>query len=135
MFLFVECWYLHGLGVRPEIVIGPHVSPEKRRKIEKSKDLFHLTEVYDDHKPEALEAALRTRIYCEGSYKEFCEKFLEKCRESGMINSSVSDLESHLFELGFDDEWLMFGIFPDNEKIKFEKPLSKMIYDIYRSSK
>lgn len=118
-----------------EIVIRPDAFPEKREKIEKSKDLFHLTEVYADHKQEALEAALRTRIYSEGSYKKFCEKLFHKCKSFGMINSSVFDMESYMFGQGFDDEWLMFGIFMNDEKRRYDKPLSKMIYDIYKSGK
>lgn len=118
-----------------EIVIKSTATDEKRKKIEKSKDLFHLTEVYADHKQEALEAAFRTRIYCEGSYKEFCKDLFDKCKSSGMANSSVSDLESYMFRQVFDDEWLMFGIFMNDEKRRYDKPLSKMIYDIYKSGK
>lgn len=118
-----------------EIVIDPKTSSGRRKRIEKSKDLFHLTEVYEDHKEDALETSLRTRIYCEGSYKKFCEKLFDKCRSSGMTYSSVYDLESYMFREGFDNEWLMFGMFMNNEKRRFDKPLSRMIYDIYHSAK
>lgn len=118
-----------------EIDIDPATCHKKRDRIEKSKELFNLKEVYADHKPEALEAALRTRVYCEGSYKKFCEKLFENCRKSGMVNSSVSDLERYLFRDGFDEEWLMFGIFMNDEKRRYDRPLSKMIYDIYHSTK
>ena len=114
-----------------KIVPNSAASPDKKKRIKNSKDLFHLEDVYADHKPEALEAALRTRIYCEGSYKKFCEKLLDKCG----IRSSVSDLDSYMFGEGFDNEWLMFGIFMDDEKRRFDKPLSRMIYDIYHSAK
>lgn len=118
-----------------EIVIDPATSPEKKKRIENSTELFHLTQVYEDHKPEALEAALRTRIYCEGSYKKFCEKLFDKCENFGMNNTSVSDLESCLLREDFDNEWLMFGIFMNDEKRKYDKPLSRMICDIYHSRK
>lgn len=118
-----------------DIVIDLDTSSDRRKRIEKSKALFHLTEVYEDHKQDALEASLRTRIYCEGSYKKFCEKLFDNCRNFGMVYSSVSDLESYMFREGFDNEWLMFGTFMNNEKRRFDKPLSKMIYDIYQSAK
>ena len=116
-----------------EIVIDPAAPNDKKDRIEGSKKVFHLTEVYADHRPEALEAALRTRIYCEGSYKKFCEKLLDKCEISGMNNTSVSDLESCLLREDFDNEWLMFGIFINDEKRRYDKPLSRMICDIYHS--
>lgn len=118
-----------------EIVINPKTSSDRRKRIEKSKDLFRLEEVYEDHKQEALETSIRSRIYCEGSYKKFCEKLFEKCKDSGMIYSSASDLESYMFRAGFDEEWLMFGIFMNDEKRRYDKPLSRMIYDIYHSTK
>lgn len=116
-----------------EIVIDPKTCPERRKRIEKSESIFHLTEVYEDHKQDALEIALRTRIYCEGSYKKFCEKLFDKCRDAGMVYSSASDLEKYMFREGFDNEWLMFGIFMNDEKRRFDRPLSRMIYDIYHS--
>ena len=47
----------------------------------------------------------------------------------------VSDLKEFLFRSGFDYEWLMFGIYMNDEKRRFDKPLSKMLYDIYNSEK
>ncbi len=52
-----------------------------------------------------------------------------------MKYSSLSDLEQFLFRDGFDREWLMFGIHMNDEKKRFDRPLSKMIYDIYNSEK
>lgn len=118
-----------------EISVDPYTSSDKRGKIEKSKELFHLTEVYANHKQDALEVALRTRIFCEGSYKSFCQKLFDKLSESGMTNVSSSDLEDNLFSDILNDEWLMFGIFTNDEKRRFDKPLSRMIYDIYNSGK
>lgn len=115
------------------ISIDPNTDPDRVKRIKKSKELFHLEELYDDHKQDALETALRTRIYCEGSYKKFCEKLFNKCRGSGMVNSSASDLENYMFRKGFDNEWLMFGTFINDKKRKFDKPLSRMIHDIYHS--
>lgn len=114
-----------------EIVIDPSADSEKKQRIENSKELFRLEQVYENHKSDALEAALRTRIYCEGSYKRFCEKLFDKCRDSGMKNTSVYDLESSILNEGIDDEWLMFGIFMNDENRRYDKPLSRMIYDIY----
>lgn len=118
-----------------EIVIDSVTPSDKKERIEKSKKLFHLTEVYADHKQDALEVALRTRVYCEGDYKKYCEKLLKKLRESGMKMSSSYDFESSMFTDLLDDGWLMFGIFVNDEKRRYEKPLSKMIYDIYKSGK
>ena len=115
------------------LIIDPATPPDRVLRINKSKELFHLEEVYEDHKQDAMETALRTRIYCEGSYKHFCEKLFDKCKTAGMIYSSVSDLENYMFRQGFDNEWLIFGIFSNDEKRKFDKPLSKMIYDISQS--
>lgn len=118
-----------------KIAIDPHTDSDKIKRIEKSKELFHIEEVYEDHKQDALETALRTRIYCEGSYKKFCEKLFDKCQNSGMIHSSAEDLEHYMFRKGFDNEWLMFGTFMNEQKRKYDKPLSRMIYDIYNSRK
>ena len=52
-----------------------------------------------------------------------------------MEHSSLSDLEQFLFRDGFDREWLMFGIHMNDTKRRFDRPLSKMIYDIYNSEK
>ena len=116
-----------------EIVVDPKTCQKRKERIEKSKSVFHLTEVYEDHKQDALEIALRTRIYCEGSYKKFCENLFEKCSKEGMIFSSASDLEDYMFRKGFDREWLIFGTFVNDKKRKFDRPLSRMIYDIYHS--
>lgn len=118
-----------------EIVADPNTPYDKKEKIKKSIELFHLTEVYANHKRDALEAALRTRVYCEGSYKTYCEKLLMKLENSGMKMTASSDLDASMFEDFLDDEWLMFGIFFNDEKRRFDKPLSKMIYDIYKSGK
>lgn len=118
-----------------EIVADSDTPSDKKERIEKSKELFHLTEVYANHKQDALEVALRTRVYCEGTYKKYCEKLLKKLEESGMKMSSSYDLEANMFSDIINDEWLMFGIFFNDEKRRFNKPLSKMIYDIYKSGK
>lgn len=47
----------------------------------------------------------------------------------------TSDLKQFLFRAGFDYEWLIFGIYMNDEKRRFDKPLSKMIYYIYNSEK
>lgn len=116
-------------------VIDPGIDSERKRRIEKSKELFHIEEVYADHKQDALEAALRTRIYCEGSYENFCRKLFNEFDKKGMRYASVSDLKEFLFRSGFDYEWLTLGIYMNDEKRRFDKPLSKMIYDIYNSEK
>lgn len=118
-----------------EIVVKSQTPDPQKRKIENSKKLFHLTEVYADHKQDALEAALRTRVYCEGNYKIHCQRLLKKLEQSGMKMSSSIDLEASMFADMIDYEWLMFGIFFNDEKRRYEKPLSKMIYDIYKSGK
>lgn len=118
-----------------EIVVKSQTPDTQKRKIENSKKLFHLTEVYADHKQDALEAALRTRVYCEGNYKIHCQRLLKKLEQAGMKMSSSIDLEASMFADMIDYEWLMFGIFFNDEKRRYEKPLSKMIYDIYKSGK
>lgn len=118
-----------------KIVINSQTPDDKRRKIENSKELFHLTEVYANHKQDALEAALRTRVYCEENYRIHCQKILNKLEQAGMKMSSSVDLEASVFADMIDYEWLMFGIFFNDEKRRYEKPLSKMIYDIYKSGK
>lgn len=118
-----------------KIVIDPCTDSDHKKRIENSEALFHINEVYEDHKKDALEVALRTRIYCEGSYEKFCGKLFDKLEEKGMRYSSVSDLEQFLFRAGFDHEWLMFGIHMNDENRRFDRPLSKMIYDIYNSEK
>lgn len=118
-----------------EAVIDPGIDSERKRRIEKSKELFHIEEVYADHKQDALEAALRTRIYCEGSYENFCRKLFNEFDKKGMRYASVSDLKEFLFRSGFDYEWLTLGIYMNDEKRRFDKPLSKMLYDIYNSEK
>ena len=50
-----------------------------------------------------------------------------------MMYASVTDLENYMFRYGFDNEWLLFGILGNDEKRKYDKPLSKMIYDISHS--
>lgn len=116
-------------------VIAPGINSERKERIENSKELFHIDEVYADHKQDALEVALRTRIYCEGSYEKFCRELFDKFDKKGMRYSSVSDLKQFLFRDGFDYEWLVFGIYMNDEKRRFDKPLSKMIYDIFNSEK
>lgn len=119
-----------------ELVINPSTAPDKKQRIEKSSSLFHLSEVYADHKQDALEVALRTRIYCEGSYEDFCVKLFDKCKQkAGMTNTSVSDMKAFLLREGFDEEWLKTGVFINNDKKRYDKPLSKMIYDIFNSEK
>lgn len=118
-----------------EIVADSTAPTDKVERIEKSKELFHLTELYANHKQDALEAALRTRVYCEGNYKIHCQRLLEKLEHAGMKMSSPVDLEAGIFADMIDYEWMMFGIFFNDEKRRYEKPLSKMIYDIYKSGK
>lgn len=118
-----------------EIITDPKTPPSKKEKIENSEKLFHLTEVYENHKQDALEAALRTRVYCEGNYKIHCQRLLKKLEQAGMKMSSSVDLEASVFADMIDYEWMMFGIFFNDEKRRYEKPLSKMIYDIYKSGK
>lgn len=52
-----------------------------------------------------------------------------------MRYASVSDLKEFLFRSGFDYEWLTLGIYMNDEKRRFDKQLSKMLYDIYNSEK
>lgn len=117
-----------------DIVINNDVDIGKRKRIEKSKELFHLKEVYEDHKQDAMEIAFRTRIYCEGSYQSFCEKLFDKLKGK-MMFPTASDLKEYMFRKGFDDEWLMFGTSMHDPKRMYDKPLSVMIHDIYNSSK
>lgn len=118
-----------------KIVIDSKTSPSKKRRIENSEKLFHLTEVYANHKQDALEAAFRTRVYCEGNYKRHCQRLLKRLEQAGMKMTASVDLEASMFADIIDYEWLMFGIFFNDEKRRYEKPLSKMIYDIYKSGK
>ena len=117
------------------IEIEPYVSKEKKERIKNSIELFKLEEVYKAHLKEALEVALRTRIYCEGSYKKYCEKLFDSLNNKGMENTSVSDMESFIFKIPLDAEWLMFGINMNDEERFINKPLSKMTHDIFHSEK
>lgn len=116
-----------------QLTIASSVPSDRVKRIKRSIELFHLEEVYEDHKQDAMETALRSRIYCEGSYKKFCKKLFDKCTNAGMLYTSVSDLENYMFRKGFDEEWLQFGVFTNDVKRKYDKPLSKMIYDISHS--
>ena len=118
-----------------EIITDPKTPPSKKKRIENSEKLFHLTEVYANHKQDALEAAFRTRVYCEGNYKRHCQRLLKRLEQAGMKMTASVDLEASMFADIIDYEWLMFGIFFNDEKRRYEKPLSKMIYDIYKSGK
>lgn len=118
-----------------EIITDPKTPSSKKKKIENSEKLFHLTEVYANHKMDALEAAFRTRVYCEGNYKRHCQRLLKRLEQAGMKMTASVDLEASMFADIIDYEWLMFGIFFNDEKRRYEKPLSKMIYDIYKSGK
>lgn len=118
-----------------EIITDPKTPFSKKKKIENSEKLFHLTEVYANHKQDALEAAFRTRVYCEGNYKRHCQRLLKRLEQAGMKMTASVDLEASMFADIIDYEWLMFGIFFNDEKRRYEKPLSKMIYDIYKSGK
>lgn len=118
-----------------EIITDPKTPFSKKKKIENSEKLFHLKEVYANHKQDALEAAFRTRVYCEGNYKRHCQRLLKRLEQAGMKMTAFVDLEASMFADIIDYEWLMFGIFFNDEKRRYEKPLSKMIYDIYKSGK
>lgn len=118
-----------------EIITDPKTPFSKKKKIENSEKLFHLKEVYANHKQDALEAAFRTRVYCEGNYKRHCQRLLKRLEQAGMKMTASVDLEASMFADIIDYEWLMFGIFFNDEKRRYEKPLSKMIYDIYKSGK
>ena len=85
-------------------------------KVDGSKKLFRLDEVYDCHKGKAVEVVLKKRIYLEGAYKKYVDDFLEK--------SDIPSISLEKFLLGYD--WN-----DDN----FDEPLSKMTYDIFHSSK
>ena len=118
-----------------DITVDPCISKDKSKKIQNSKALFHLEEVYANHKQDALEAAFRTRVFCEGSYKYFCQNLFNKLSKHGMENTSASDLDSYMLSDILNDEWLILGIFTNDEKRRFDKPLSRLIYDIYNVGK
>lgn len=118
-----------------DFAVNNKVGSEKKKRIENSKELFHLKEVYEDHKQDALEIAFRTRIYCEGSYQKFCQKLFDKLKTKKMEFSTATDLKDYMLRNGFDDEWLMFGTSMHDPKRMYDKPLSRMIYDIYNSSR
>ena len=95
--------------------------PESERddfslKVDGSKKLFRLDEVYDHHKGKAVEVVLKKRIYLEGAYKKYVDGFFEK--------SGIASISLEKFMLGYD--W-------DNDN--FDEPLSKMTYDIFHSTK
>lgn len=118
-----------------DFAVNNKVGSEKKKRIENSKELFHLKEVYEDHKQDALEIAFRTRIYCEGSYQKFCQKLFDKLKTKKMEFSTATDLKDYMFRNGFDDEWLMFGTSMHDPKRMYDKPLSRMIHDIFNSLK
>ena len=118
-----------------DITVDPCISKDKSKKIQNSKALFHLEEVYANHKQDALEAAFLTRVFCEGSYKYFCQNLFNKLSKHGMENTSASDLDSYMLSDILNDEWLILGIFTNDEKRRFDKPLSRLIYDIYNVGK
>lgn len=95
--------------------------PESERddfslKVDGSKKLFRLDEVYDHHKGKAVEVVLKKRIYLEGAYKKYVDGFFGK--------SGITSISLEKFMLGYD--W-------DNDN--FDEPLSKMTYDIFHSTK
>lgn len=67
--------------------------------------------------------------------KIFAVNCLMSLTKKGMRYALVSDLKEFLFRSGFDYEWLMFGIYMNDEKRRFDKTLSKIIYDIYNLEK
>jgi len=84
-------------------------------KVNGSKALFRLDEVYDCHKGKAVDVVLKKRIYLEGAYKNYVDDIFEK------FDITSISLEKFLF--GYD--W-------DNDN--FDELLSKMTYDIFHSS-
>ena len=118
-----------------DFAVNNKIDSGKKKRIENSTELFHLKEVYEDHKQDALEIAFRTRIYCEGSYQKFCQKLFDKLKTEKMEFSTATDLKDYMFRNGFDDEWLMFGTFMHDPKKMYNKPLSKMMSDIINSEK
>lgn len=85
-------------------------------KVQGSKELFRLDEVYDCHKSKAVDVVMKKRIYLEGTYQGFMNDILEK--------ENIKNISLEKFILGYD--W-------DNGN--FDEPLSKMTYDIFNSTK
>lgn len=85
-------------------------------KAKGSKELFNLEKVYDCHKRKAIDVVLKKRVYLEGAYQIFMNRIFE-----GMECTRI-DLNKFLF--GYD--WDRDG---------FDDPLSKMTYDIFKSTK
>lgn len=86
-------------------------------KIENSKALFKLEEVYQTHQEYVRELLIKQRIYNEGAYL----KMLKQQFDDMGVHFSESELELFLYGFRWDNE--------DHHK----RPLSKLTYDIVKS--
>ena len=100
---------------------------EKSKRIEDSLEVFNLNDIYQQHINKALDTALKTRIFFDGSYSNYAETLIEHLGlEKEKNSSSISAYTQR------DMEWLLFGYHWENGT-NFDEPLSKMTYDIYHS--
>ncbi len=95
-----------------ELDIKINTESDKKFKIEKSKDMFNLKEVYQTHKSYVKELLLKKRIYDDGAYLESLKNQFDK------LNLDEYSLQQFLYGYNWQE-----GEDPD-------KPLSKLTYDI-----
>ena len=93
------------------------IDTELHQKIENSKALFKLEEVYQTHQEYVRELLIKQRIYNEGTYL----KMLKQQFDDMGVHFSESELELFLYGFRWDNE--------DHHK----RPLSKLTYDIVKS--
>lgn len=95
-----------------ELDIKINTESYKKIKIENSKDMFKLNEVYQTHKSYVKELLLKKRIYDDGAYLESLKNQFDK------LNLDEYSLQQFLYGYNWQD-----GEDPD-------RPLSKLTYDI-----
>jgi len=95
-----------------ELDIKINTESDKKIKIENSKDMFKLNEVYQTHKSYVKELLLKKRIYDDGAYLESLKNQFDK------LNLDEYSLQQFLYGYNWQD-----GEDPD-------RPLSKLTYDI-----
>lgn len=85
------------------IEINKGVSDDKRSKIEGSKKLFRLEEIYSTHFDKALDIALIARCYNNPDYMRYCDYALQTLKSQLKANTLS------VFKSYYDYEWLTFG--------------------------
>jgi hypothetical protein len=103
------------------------ISDEKRKRIEGSKRLFRLEEIYSTHVDKALDISLIARCYDNPDYKHYCDNALKK------LHGQKANRRS-LFEAYYDCDWMSFGYHWHAKKgnMNFDAPLSRMTWDIFQ---